>query len=119
MHTPLGRVFRLVHQDSHEPAVNLAAEVLQKEAYQELAPDVMLVAAHGRQIPVEADELQLREDPDQSAGQSCRSWMPGLTAEQSLELLTGRSIPVPQSPVQRGERSAETVLQLVHLHRKA
>ena len=73
----------------------------------------------GRQIPVEADELQLREDPDQPAGQPWRTSMRTIAAKQSLELLAGHPPPEPQAPVERDERSAETVLQLVHLLSKA
>jgi hypothetical protein len=42
-----------------------------------------------------------------------------VAAKQVLELLTGHPSPVPKAPVKRGERSAETVLQLVHLLCKA
>ena len=73
----------------------------------------------GRQIPVEADELQLRENPDQPAGQACRPAVPTVTTEQSLELLAGYPPLVPEAPVEGGERSAETVLQLVYLLCKA
>ena len=73
----------------------------------------------GRQIPVEADELQLREDPDQPAGQTRRAAMRTVAAKQALELLAGHPSPVPEAPVEGDERSAETVLQLVHLLSKA
>ena len=42
-----------------------------------------------------------------------------VTAEQLLELLTGHRPPLPEAPVEGDERSAETVLQLVHLLSKA
>ena len=42
-----------------------------------------------------------------------------ITAKQSLELLAGRPPPEPQGPVERDERSPETVLRLVHLLSKA
>ncbi len=73
----------------------------------------------GRQIPVEADELQLREDSDQPARQTGWAAMLTVAAKQSLELLTGRPPRGPEGPVEGNERSAESVLQLVHLLRKA
>jgi len=42
-----------------------------------------------------------------------------IAAKQSLELLTGHPLPWPQAPVEGDERSAESVLQLVHLLCKA
>jgi hypothetical protein len=42
-----------------------------------------------------------------------------IAAKQSLELLAVRAAPKPQASVERGERSPETVLQLVHLLSKA
>ncbi len=44
-----------------------------------------------------------------------RTAMRTLTAKQALELLAGRRSPLPEASVEGGERSAETVLQLVHL----
>ena len=73
----------------------------------------------GRQIPVEADEFQLREDSDQPGGESCRTAMRSITAEQALELLTDHPVAGPKTPVQGNERSSESVLQLVHLLYKA
>ena len=73
----------------------------------------------GRQIPVEADELQLREDPDQPARQTCRAAVRTVAAKQVLELLAGHPPPQPEAPVESHERSTETVLQLVHLLSKA
>ena len=42
-----------------------------------------------------------------------------VSAEQVLELLAGHPLPHPEGPVENRERSAETVLQLVHLLCKA
>ena len=73
----------------------------------------------GRQVPVEADELELREDLDQPCRQACRATVRTVSAKQVLELLAGRPSPQPEAAVKSHERSTETVLQLVHLLRKA
>ena len=73
----------------------------------------------GRQIPVEADELQLRQHPDQSSGQSGRPTVRSIAAKQALELPAGRPLPGFEGPVEGDERSTESVLQLMHLHSKA
>src|SRR5438270_9502931 len=73
----------------------------------------------GRQIPVEADELQLREHSDQPARQPCWTTGRAVAAEQALELLAGHPLPRPEIPVEGPERSPEAVLQLVHLLSKA
>ena len=81
----------------------------------------MRIARHrqGRQIPVEADELQLRENSDQPAGQPWRTGMRTIAAKQSLELLAGHPLPELQAPIESDERSPKAVLQLVHLLCKA
>ena len=53
----------------------------------------------GRQVPVEADELQLREDPDQPCRQTCRATVRTVSAKQALELLAGRPSPRREAPV--------------------
>ena len=73
----------------------------------------------GRQIPVEADEFQLREDSDEPGGESRRTAMRSITAKQALELLAGNPVLKPKAPVQGDERSPESVLHLVHLLHKA
>src|SRR6478736_2002102 len=50
----------------------------------------------GRQVPVEADELQLREDPDQPGRQARGPTVRPVTAKQALELLTGHPPPDPK-----------------------
>lgn len=66
--TPLARVFRLVHAGTHEPAANLAADVLQKQTRHELAPDWMLVTADGRHIPVDGEAMPVRGADSHFAG---------------------------------------------------
>ena len=73
----------------------------------------------GRQIEVEADEVQLREDSHQPARQSGGSGVCSVTTKHSLELLAADPPPVPKVPVERHKRSPESVLLLVHLLRKA
>src|SRR5438094_6263608 len=57
----------------------------------------------GRQVPIEADELQLREDPDQPSRQARRPTVRPFTAKQALELLTGHPPPGPKAPVESHE----------------
>ena len=73
----------------------------------------------GRLVPVEADELKLREDPDQPGRQPCRSTMRTVSAKQVLELLAGHPPLQPQASIEGHKRSTKTVLQLMHLLCKA
>src|ERR1700722_19610429 len=54
----------------------------------------------GRQIPVEADELQLREDPDEPAGEPRRTAVRTISAKQALELPADRPPQLPEAPVE-------------------
>ena len=73
----------------------------------------------GRQVPVEADEPQLREDGHQPGRLCDRAPVGAIPAKQCLELLAGRPAAVPQGPVERHERSAQGVLRLMDLLGKA
>ena len=72
-----------------------------------------------RQIPIEADELELREDPDQPCRQTWGATVRTVSAKQVLELLAGRPPLQPQAPIEGHERSTQAVLQLMHLLCKA
>ena len=59
----------------------------------------------GRQVPVEADELELREDLDQPGRQTGRATVRTVSAKQVLELLAGHPPPQPQAPIEGHKRS--------------
>ena len=76
---------------------------------------------HGRRgaLPVEIDEADLREDPQQAPGELGRPLRGASPTQDRLELPPGRAAPVAKRPVAGGKRVAETVLLLMYVHRKA
>ena len=68
-----------------------------------------------RALPVEVHEAELREDPERAAGLRRRPLRIAL-AERRLELLARRGPPVPEGPVDRGERGTKVVLSLMDRH---
>ena len=73
----------------------------------------------GRQIQVEADEFQLREDSHEPARQPGGASVWAVATEQALELPATDPPPVPKGPVESHERRTQSVLLLVHLLTKA
>ena len=69
-------------------------------------------------LPVEVDEVELREDPERPPGQRGRPRCARVPPQRGLERLSLGGLQVPKGPVDLRERGTETVLALVDSQRE-